>query len=175
MRVNKMIKIFTVHKQGQTIPHKVLEGIACQSVECCLVPISREQGQTPRLNNVNNWISALEFGTDEVFVGMDSDVVMDDPETIAVLFEAMKAGVFMTAIRTQIIQHRAKLAHALFACSEPDVLREELLGIRRKWTGHCAMCTSMRNLIQKGKRIKIIGFPMAYECVRETLQRKGNR
>ena len=170
-----MIKIFTIHKQGQTIPFKVLEGIACQAVECCLVPISQTAGKTPRLNSVNNWISALEYSGDEVFVGMDGDVVMDDPETIAVLLESISEGVFMAAIRTQIIQHRAKLAHALFACSEPDVLHKELLGIKKNWTGQCSMCTSMSNLASKGKRTKIIGFPRAYECVRETLKRKGNK
>ena len=170
-----MIKIFTIHKQGQTIPHKVLEGIACQSVECCLVPISQTAGKTARLNSVNNWISALEFSTDEVFVGMDGDVVMDDPDTIAVLLEAMKSGVFMATIRTQIIQNRSKLAHALFACSEPEVLRRELLGIKKNWTGACSMCASMNNLARKGKRTKIIGFPRAYECSRETLKRKTGK
>ena len=170
-----MIKIFTIHKQGQTIPHKVLEGVVSQTVECCLVPISQTKGNTARLNSVNNWISALEFHTGEVFVGMDSDVVMDDPDTIAVLLKAMKSGVFMAAIRTQIIQHRAKLAHALFACSEPEVLRKELIGIKKNWTGGCSMCASMNNLARKGKQTKIIGFPRAYECSRETLKRKTGK
>ncbi len=166
-----MIKIFTIHKQGQTIPHKVLEGIVSQTVECCLVPISQTKGNTARLNSVNNWISALEFHTDEVFVGMDGDVVMDDPDTIAALVAGMTPGIFMATIRTQIIQNRSKLAHALFACSEPEVLRKELIGIRKNWTGDCSMCASLKNLTLKGKRTKIIGFPRAYECTRETLKR----
>ncbi len=166
-----MIKIFTIHKQGQTIPHKVLEGIVSQTVACCLVPISQVKGDTARLNSVNNWISALEFSTDDIFIGMDGDVVMDDPDTIAVLLKAMKSDVFMATIRTQIIQNRSKLAHALFACSEPEVLRKELMGIRKKWTGGCSMCASMNNLARKGKQTKIIGFPRAYECTRETLKR----
>jgi len=169
-----MVKIFTIHKQGQTIPHKVLEGVVSQSVECCLVPISQTKGNTARLNSVNNWISALEFHTDEVFVGMDGDVVMDDPDTIRKLLFAVQP-VFMATIRTQIIQNRSKLAHALFACSEPDVLRRELISIRKNWTGGCSMCRSMNSLARKGKRTKIIGFPRAYECIRETLKRKTGK
>jgi len=167
-----MVKIFTIHKQGQTIPHKVLEGVFSQTVECCLVPISQIKGNTARLNSVNNWISALEFHTDKVFIGMDGDVVMDDPDTIAKLLEAMKSDTFMATVRTQIIQHRGKMAHALFACSDPEVLRKELISIRKNWTGQCSMCRSMNNLARKGKQTKIIGFPRAYECRRETLERK---
>jgi hypothetical protein len=170
-----MVKIFTIHKQGQTIPHKVLEGVVSQTVECCLVPISQTKGDTARLNSVNNWISALEFHTDEVFIGMDGDVVMDDPDTIAKLLEAMKSDTFMATVRTQIIQHRSKMAHALFACSEPEILRKELIGIKKNWTGACSMCTSMNNLARKGKQTKIIGFPRAYECSRETLKRKTGK
>lgn len=166
-----MIKIFTIHKQGQTIPHKVLKGIVSQTVACCLVPISQPKGGTARLNSVNNWISALEFRTDEIFIGMDGDVVMDDPNTIAAILAGITPDVFMATIRTQIIQSRSKMAHALFACSEPEILRKELIGIKKNWTGDCSMCASMKSLAQKGKRTKIIGFPRAYECTRETLKR----
>ena len=166
-----MINIYTIYKLGQTMPHKVLEGVVSQTMECCLVPITQTKGNTARLNSLNNWISALEFRTDEVFVGMDGDVVMDDPDTIARLLEAMKSDVFMATIRTQIIQHRSKMAHALFACSEPKVLRKELISVRKNWTGRCSMCTALGNLARKGKKIKIIDSPRAYECRRETLKR----
>ncbi|MBW8036105.1 MAG: hypothetical protein FVQ79_10870 [Planctomycetes bacterium] len=165
-----MIKIYTIYKLGQTIPHKVLEGVVSQTVECCLVPITQTKGGTARLNSVNNWISALEFRTDEVFFGMDGDVVMDDPKTIEKLLFAVQP-VFMATIRTQIIQHRSKLAHALFACNEPEVLRKELISIRKNWTGKCSMCTAISNLAQKGKKTRIILTPRAYECTRETLKR----
>ncbi len=138
------VKIYLIHAQGQTIPQKVLAGVANQSVECCIVPITQEEGKTPRLNSINNWIRALEFRTDEIFIGMDTDVVMDDRDTIKVLLDKTKEC-FMSTIRTQTVQCKhekdvkIKMAHALFACSKPEILLKELILIKKSWDGSCSM------------------------------------
>ncbi len=168
------MNIYTIHKQGQNIPKLVLEGIVKQSIPCNLVPISQEEGETPRLNSINNWIKALEYATDEPFIGMDGDVVMTDKDAIKTLIKGVGDN-FMATLRTQILhikcsKDKMKMAHALFICTDPKRLREELIKIKKNWTGACSMCTAIRNLVKDKKKINLLAFPTCYECRRETLR-----
>ena len=169
------MNIYTIHRQGETIPKLVMEGIVNQSIDCSLIPISQEEGNTPRLNSVNNWIRALEYATDEPFIGMDGDVVMDDEDTIKTLLKGVE-NVFMATIRTQILhikcnKDKVKMAHALFACIEPKILRDELIKIRENWNDGCSMCRVIKELVMQKRKVNLIAFPTAYECRRKRLER----
>jgi len=171
------MKIFTIIKPGEVIDNRVLCGITRQSVCCNLVPIS-----TPvthklwRMNVLANWIEALSYQSDELFIGMDSDVVLEDPDTIKELLQYTTDGVFMATIRSQTRHIKAKqsklvIAHSLFSCTDKNLLRSELIKLKKNFVDRCPICWAMERILKMKKVMRFIHYPTAYECCRETLVR----
>ena len=167
-----MTNIYTVLALGQTIPAKVLMGLAHQSEIVNLGPVITPHGKHPRQNMISNWIEALGRAGNGTFIGMDSDVVMHDPQTIEKLLEK-SADNFLTTIKTQTSQHykidgNTQLAHALFACTDPKKLRRALIDKQKNGYTICPICMSIMEL-RADNKIVILGNPIAHECKREML------
>jgi hypothetical protein len=71
-----MLKIFMPLADGEEIKPEVLEGIIKNN--CSLYPFTSELKEHRRINMVNNWNRAFELNKEEIFIGMDSDVILED-------------------------------------------------------------------------------------------------
>lgn len=90
-----MKNIFIVLRDGEVLMPEVIKGIAKQTEECCIIPITSE-GKAgisseihARKNRRNNLLRAVRLAKD-YFLLMDSDVVLGDENIIKEMFDNEK-------------------------------------------------------------------------------------
>ena len=81
-----MIKVITTLATGVPLMKEVIEGIAKQDVDYCLITVTSrfEEGEHGFANKTRNLIDILELTDDKKIIIMDSDVILK-PNTLSII------------------------------------------------------------------------------------------
>lgn len=159
--------IHTILSHGECLMPQVLEGILNQSVPCCLMPITstRDWNNHRRKNMIENWRESFHYSDGDIYIGMDSDVVLKDTRAIEVLLERIKNNdIVMIASKTN---HQASY-HGFFAVRKNNFLEFEEVYDK------CPICLALNNAVKSKKKIEFISEDELdiEECIRLYIRRK---
>lgn len=166
--------IHTVMANGQTLMPRVMKGILNQSVECCLMVITsrRDWTENYRRNVIANWEEAFKHYEGNIFVGMDSDVVLTNPDAIKTLIEKMEDK----EIDMAIVGSKPK---STYNESNPRAFPHQLFAIRGgklpsfdriKTIYMCPFCQIIKDMQENGKKIEHIPEIQLEECARKFIR-----
>ena len=102
-----MIKLYTVLRTGEVLKAEVFRGL----YECNydLIPVVSE-GSTKYINMARNWDKAFKLCRESIFVGMDSDVILEKG-IVEKMIAALKDFIW---VQTKPVKY-TKPQHGLFA------------------------------------------------------------
>ena len=86
--------IYTVCRYGECISPEVLQGVVDTGCQLMVFSSWTPEHGKDRTNICDNWKTAMRFFEDEIFIGMDSDIVLRH-ESVMVLLKALKAADFV--------------------------------------------------------------------------------
>ena len=118
--------INTILGDGQSLKPEVLKAIVNQSVECELKVFTSPCTEERRISIINNWNRCFKNNSEKIFISMDSDVVLNDPDTIKKLLECSED---IVGIRTK----KCKKPHQII------MIRRELPEFEMRTDG-CPFC-----------------------------------
>lgn len=161
--------IYTIMQDGICLMPRVLEGVISQTIPCCLMPITsrRDWSKSAEVNRKQNWEECFSHCNEDIFVGMDSDVVLIEPTAIEILVNELEAdeGLSMTAIGAK---KRNGTFHQLYA-----IRRKDFFEFDEDPKQFCIICDAMDKMEQDGKRIKHIREIQLTECPRKFVRRRN--
>lgn len=143
----QMVKIYTTCRNIQELDFQILEGIVKNS--CSLKCVNVNKGESKRERFTYNWNEAFKQFEENIFIGMDSDVKLND-DSIKVLLEGLRDYdlVYMSSHESNTLKH------ALWAVKKEIIEKVPLIF---KDAEHCPVCWWIRNSIPKaGYRISCI-------------------
>jgi len=153
-----MINIFIVLRDGEVLMPEVIKGIAKQTEECCVIPITskgkagKSFERNSRINKKNNLLRAIELAKD-YFLLMDSDVVLDDENIIREMFDDTKNFnrniVAVTTKNEQIKTCRSFIPHSLMLLKGEEIsnFKEFLLNLKN--FKYCSVCLYVQSNADK--------------------------
>jgi hypothetical protein len=114
-----MIPIFVPMKDGEALMPEVLQGVANQSIKCCIVPItSPGEKEYRETNRTKNLLRALHLCKSGRFILMDSDVVLGNTSMIEDMMmdeENLQREIVSVTTRKEKFPKVAHTPHALFS------------------------------------------------------------
>lgn len=133
------MKIYTILKDGEALMPEVLQGILNQTIECCLIPIT-STCETEEKSRAKNWNRAKELCQEDIFIGMDSDVILIDKNAIEMIIAELKKKEFdMITLPTRGLG----TGHQVFAVWKNKL--PELKAVE----GNCTICEATTKLKYK--------------------------
>lgn len=165
----------TILCDGQCIMPRVMEGIISQSIECCLMPITsrRDWSKDRRFNMIENWREAFRHCDEEIFIGMDSDVVLTHPKAVETLVNRLKDNkeLLMTTMPSKpyskLRYFKGRIDHQLFAVRRKDFPIFEELKL-----SDCPICQTIKKMRSEGKKIECIEEIRLEECAKKFIRRR---
>ena len=124
--------INTILGNGQSLKPEVLKAITNQSVECELKVYTSPQTTPRRLSMNANWNTAFENNTADMFILIDGDVVLKDPDTIKKLLACTED---IVGIKTK----PSRFPHSVI------MIRRELPLFEVEKTNGCQFCQWLRD------------------------------
>lgn len=167
----KMIKIYIPLADGQAIMSEVLRGVVKQTVDCCIIPITSKREKNHYTGNLNNWITALELCEDDYFIGMDSDVVLNNPEAIETLLNVKDLKIDIAGSSTQEKHYEStkeyvNFAHSLLYCKNPKEILKYFKKLKKQRCVECCWCKAITMIIDSEKIYRLYKIPYLSECER---------
>lgn len=154
--------------EGQAIMPEVMEGIRRQTMKACIIPITSPREKNHYTGNLKNWIKALGM-SNGIFIGMDSDVVINDIDALSKLLDIPPdvefAGVATQPEHYSTTQENMNLAHSLLYCKNPQGALK-LFKTYLKEKPACCWCKYIEYIMNNKKKYRLYKFPNISECER---------